>query len=879
MDEDALQSQSPPQTRNSTPGYNPSMSEDSILGGISLGLRTFDTEPSTYGTPQEHGSPGGTPDRTPTQTSRVVSPDQASLGGDGTPHYTPTQTHGPGVVNFAAMQNQMPGGFDPMSLYAQPSLEQNDDQMVWRGDDRMRATPTQHQQMSGGDQTHTRTTISRRLPSISRRSGGVSANERGGQNAYVYQNQPPPTQYQQMSGGGQNAYSISISNERGGQNAYSYDKQAWPPAEEYRRKVPSHQQPTPGPSSARPLPLTNAYRTTIRHRRLRKSIDTKYLRASSPLRDLRRPNHFLGLTSRSNSCLKVVQNKVRIVDKTVDPIETEERRGRRQAEAAAQNARQELAQQQAKLKTKANEITQHAELGAKKQRDEFQASLTVAKAAAENAELGARKQREEYETSLTAAKEAAENAELKAKKLRENIKRLSQRPKGQRRTQDWKRGNNGSASICLGRKEDSRAFRRNIKRLSQPLVNEQPGFPNAAPAFQPRYIPETTRQKRQMEAGTTATAPGPGEEHSSEDEQEGEVTSRKGKGKGKAKKGSRLQEILGSDKRTLKGLLKELLTEMDVGKVKKSRSRRKVCRATRIDQEKKYQQSKMTVQDDLNCKARPFPLFDMLQALAREIFRISTGLNRAADFIHYEPATDEQVAQCGEANGERPVPGVSPFYFRKGFQTCMWNDMLLRGLVGDLRKQRAEDPNRLGIPDVSTDYLIALFLNHLREGRLVWARLKPRLGESVEMAEVRQTVEAEQKPQGAEGDEMEQEDGDGEKNDASLRSNVIGGCQTQQVCAWRPEKVTAALELVDRAAEQISLKSSTTARPRIRGGEISSTLPPQGLPKALYDEQWMEDGLDMDSDFMDDLDVSEEAFELMELVAADLGLNEDEDMG
>ncbi|KAF8121500.1 hypothetical protein K438DRAFT_2005114, partial [Mycena galopus ATCC 62051] len=530
----------------------------------------------------------------------------------------------------------------------------------------------------------------------------------------------------------------------------------------------------------------------------------------------------------------------------------------------------------AKLKTKANEITQHAELGAKKQRDEFQASLTVAKAAAENAELGARKQREEYETSLTATKEAAENAELKAKKLREEISSVSrsgQRGSGERRT--------GSEETTGG------------------ISSEQPGFPNAAPAFQPRYIPETTRQKRQVDmiqrniggnlphlrrvvnptdgSGNDRDSPGGrGEEHSSEDEEEGEVTSRKGKGKGKAKKGSRLQEILGSDKRTLKGLLKELLTEMDM----------------------------------------------VLQALAREIFRISTGLNRAADFIHYEPATDEQVAQCGEANGERPVPGVSPFYFGKGFQTCMWNDMLLRGLVGDLRKQRAEDPNCLGIPDVSTDYLIALFLNHLREGRLVWARLKPHLGESVEMAEARaqqfdRLSKQSKSLRGRKETKWNKRTATAKKmmllsarnpeavqiwkwvkrliellgttgmssEDAKPNRVRIGGVNVMQtthvirVCAWRPEKVTAALELVDRAAEQISLKSSTTARPRIRGGKISSTLPPQGLPKALYDEQWMEDGLDMDSDFMDDLDVSEEAFELMELVAADLGLNEDEDMG
>ncbi|KAJ7872601.1 hypothetical protein B0H13DRAFT_1873766 [Mycena leptocephala] len=83
--------------------------------------------------------------------------------------------------------------------------------------------------------------------------------------------------------------------------------------------------------------------------------------------------------------------------------------------------------------------------------------------------------------------------------------------------------------------------------------------------------------------------------------------------------------------------------------------------------------------------------------------------------------------------------------------------------------------------------------------------------------------------------------------------------------------------LVDSVADRIALKKGTFVRPRLRTNAMSNTPAPIGLPATLYDEQWMADGLIFDPEFMEDLQVSEEAFELMELVASDLGAEEEEE--
>ncbi|KAJ7907437.1 hypothetical protein B0H13DRAFT_1879589 [Mycena leptocephala] len=424
----------------------------------------------------------------------------------------------------------------------------------------------------------------------------------------------------------------------------------------------------------------------------------------------------------------------------------------------------------------------------------------------------------------------------------------------------------------LQAKKRQEEYEMSLASLSQRLAikgtplppRQQPDFPDTPLVLTPRYVPQTTCQQRQLDTinrnaggnlphlrqvkreNDSADDHRNNSSNSSETETESEDdgVSRKGKGAGKGK-----------------SLVKELMKEMKVGGVTKSKSRRKVCRATGLDQAKKMQQDKLTKEEDMNCKA-----------LVHELFRLSTQLNRAADFKDYRPATDDQAAHCGDPNGERLLPGVSPFYFGKGYKTCMWNNILLRGLVGDLQRKRAEDPNHWNIPDVSTDYLISLFLNSIKEGRYTCVWQQPRLGESEAQAQARAEQYDKATKQAKSSRSRKEMKWKRRCRTAKKMKLLCAGDPTAvKIWAWvkkllallgtlgmssedaKPHKtITDTLELVDFAADQISLK--------------------KGLPETLYDEQWMADGLEMDPDFMTDLNVSEEAFEIMELAFEDLGI-------
>ncbi|KAJ6535582.1 hypothetical protein B0H19DRAFT_1271323 [Mycena capillaripes] len=724
----------------------------------------------------------------------------------------------------------MPGGYPPMSGST---------------------SPTQHDQWSGFQPMTAET-----------------------QNTYPHGAQPTPgpstTNYQHTSCGNPHAYPpygaqdvprSSISPTQQNHNQMSHwpnDQSMQTDEEEYRHKAPSRTSICNGVIS----------RTSTRPPSESQHQSPRFIPTHSGYQQTNGRDPYVAQEVPGSRALPRVdfsQNKVRAVEHPDMEYTRGERRARRDAETAAQRRLQELEDQQRK------QVRQYQEMNARVAEADRVASEAVRARQAQ--ELEAKKQKAEYDAALATI------------------------------TQRW-------------------------AVHGPPLPpNQHQEFPNAPLAFQPRYIPQSTRESRQLDTitrnvggnlpqlnlryvqqGSSRDAAqqnksrGEGSSESSdESESEDQGVSREGNR-------SRLRETLGSDKDALKVLLKELLKEMDVTGVAKSKSKRKVGRIRGLEQAKKSQQSNMTKEDDLRCKA-----------LVREVFRLSTRLNRALDFVDYRPATDAQAALCGHPNGEKPLPGVSPLYFGKGFKTTMWNDVLIRGMVGDLLRKRAEDPNHLGIPNVTTDYLIGLFLNCIKEARFNWARHQPRLGESQEMAEAR-ALEFESACRKTKASRSRKESKWEKRRktakrmtllcagnpaavkvwkwvkkllellgalgmsseDAKPRKFRIGNQQVQQIthiisiCPWRPDEITKVLDLVDSAADGISLKNGTTARPRLRGEAISNTPPPQGLPETLYDEEWMEEGLAMDPDFKEDLMVSEEAFEIMEVVAQDLGIMSDD---
>ncbi|KAJ7110442.1 hypothetical protein C8R44DRAFT_742926 [Mycena epipterygia] len=805
--------------------YNPWIPSSSLQPGS----RSEYSSQSVYGTPQEYSSPNvGTPN--------LYSPAQTPQG-----HPQDVEM----LEDHAHRQTQMPGGYEPMSS------TQHDQQ--WAGDQR-----SSYQQMDGGiHYAHgygAQPTPGPSTTNYQQTSWGNQESSRGtttisGRTAPG----PSTTNYQQASGENQNVDTYNVQPSQHDYHQMPQASQSLEPGDEYRRKVPSRtstRDSTPSIAAHRGHQQTNGGVPYVAQPTPGPSNTTNRV---LPRLDLLNVGEFQEIPSK----IRVVEHPDIGAYRGVEHELIRERRGRRDANLQLKaTANQTLLNT---LEREANERTRKAE----KARESQQERTQRAEAAAEKEKREKEKLQMEYETSLAT---------------------LSQR----------------------------------FAVQGTPLPpQQQPEFPNAPPALKPRYIPETTRRSRQLDTinrNVGGKLPhirlvhgeNEGNEGSSSSESEGEGVSRKGKGP--RGKGLRLREILDSDKQALKGLVEEVVKGMNVTKIGKPRSRRRVGRAAILKQAKQTQQSQLTTEDDLNCKM-----------VVREIFRISTRLNRAEDFKDYEPATEDQAAHCGDQDGEMPLPGVSPFYFGKGWKTSMWNDMLLRGLVADLRRKQTEDPHRLGIPDVSTSYLIALFLNCLDEGRCAWRKHKPRFGESEEMAQAR-AKESERSMRKAKTSRARKET-KWKKRTATAKKMVLLcanepnnveiwqwvrrllellgtlGMSSEdaipqkyrfganfvmqtthviQICPWRAKKVAEILDNVDTAADEISLKTGTAARPRIRSNGESNTPAPHGLPETLYDEQWMADGLEIDPDFKNDLHVSEEAFQIMEIVARDLEIDEED---
>jgi hypothetical protein len=90
-----------------------------------------------------------------------------------------------------------------------------------------------------------------------------------------------------------------------------------------------------------------------------------------------------------------------------------------------------------------------------------------------------------------------------------------------------------------------------------------------------------------------------------------------------------------------------------------------------------------------------------------------------------------------------------------------------------------------------------------------------------------------------------------------------------KLCIWRAEEITQYLKFIDTEANNpLSCdKRGVKACPRIPASTPSS-LVPHGLPRNLYHSQWLAELESRCPDYvLDELRVSEEAFELLKLAA------------
>lgn len=87
-----------------------------------------------------------------------------------------------------------------------------------------------------------------------------------------------------------------------------------------------------------------------------------------------------------------------------------------------------------------------------------------------------------------------------------------------------------------------------------------------------------------------------------------------------------------------------------------------------------------------------------------------------------------------------------------------------------------------------------------------------------------------------------------------------------KICAWRAPKITDYLKMIDEAGEGVLVKR-TNKRMRIRGTKESTSEPPHGLPRALYNEAWLTQRKPYVPDIETQLDIAEKEFTLMDITA------------
>lgn len=93
------------------------------------------------------------------------------------------------------------------------------------------------------------------------------------------------------------------------------------------------------------------------------------------------------------------------------------------------------------------------------------------------------------------------------------------------------------------------------------------------------------------------------------------------------------------------------------------------------------------------------------------------------DFGQYDPASEEQVKAF--ETGQNGPNESNTLDFSTGFEKSRWNKVILKRLIENVLEDRENDGS-WNIPDVSNDYLLALFYGQLKRSREAWRLVQKR---------------------------------------------------------------------------------------------------------------------------------------------------------
>ncbi|KAF8170501.1 hypothetical protein K438DRAFT_2060424 [Mycena galopus ATCC 62051] len=348
--------------------------------------------------------------------------------------------------------------------------------------------------------------------------------------------------------------------------------------------------------------------------------------------------------------------------------------------------------------------------------------------------------------------------------------------------------------------------------------------------------------------------------------------------------------------------IKEMVGEKLKAKAKGSKRKAKLGSAAALTRARQAQQETITYEEDLSWKT-----------LVREKYRFMTGITRSKDFFDYEGVAGATVKRCEAGDPSAHPQGTNDkLFFGEGWATSLWNRMIFDKAIEELLAQRAKDPGQYDVPDVSKDYLVALFINCLRLGRAEWSRNQPADGEMFVQAREGAQEYGEERADRSMGTSRKKHKFEGrvrtsermmavslakqdrtsadtwkwfkddllpelDKGEMSSEEDesaevIVGNIRKVQtvhgikICAWRAPKITDYLKMIDEAGEGVLVKC-TNKRMRIRGTKELTSEPPHGLPRALYNEAWLTQRKPYVPDIETQLDIAEKEFTLMDITA------------
>ncbi|KAJ7787948.1 hypothetical protein B0H14DRAFT_3504824 [Mycena olivaceomarginata] len=267
------------------------------------------------------------------------------------------------------------------------------------------------------------------------------------------------------------------------------------------------------------------------------------------------------------------------------------------------------------------------------------------------------------------------------------------------------------------------------------------------------------------------------------------------------------------------------------------------------------------------------------KTIIRRNWYTDRGLPRARDFFNYEGVSEATHKGC-EDGLVAPEGPTSKLYFGPGWANSLWNKKIFQHSIRRILQKRAEDPGHYDVPDKRA--LGGAATSRAPEETNEQARER---AETYEMERRERSVGSARKMHKFQvrqetADRMlsisaAKQDGNGIETWTWLKDDLLaeldsGGMSSEEdeelevVLPWRDAKVTDCLKVIDDASE-LAIAKVAAKRMRMRGSRNSTTAPPLGLPRTLYDEAWLAEQKKFIPNIEEALEISEKEFPIKEI--------------